>query len=1494
MNMAYRYSEINRFGGGNRMRKRLTGLVLAVLMLASLFVMGIQPAVADSTPINQEIVQGGAILHCFDWSYNEIRANLQDIKDAGYVAVQTSPVQPAKDFNAAWTDTGGNWWKLYQPLGLRIAGESESWLGTKEELTALCNEAESLGIYVIVDIVANHVANKTGGGYTVSGVYNVSDQVDEVLQDRDGSKQYYHTSENGVNDGSRYNMTQYHLSMPDLNTGNDEIQDMVLDLLKECVDCGVDGFRFDAAKHIELPGDASCGSDFWPFVLDGVRSYASSKGRKLYIYGESLSGSGSDAWVGEFISYMALTDNGTGNTARGAVCDQNAGLLAVPTYQRGDSPKDYVLWAESHDTYLEDNGTSGVPSEKIVRTWAIVGARAESTALYLARPNELMGKASTDTAWKSPAVAEVNKFKTYYAGKGEWMSYNQEAKITWLERGEANNGAGVVIAKLDGAGWVENLEVHLMSDGVYADSVSGNIFAVEGGKLRGTVGPTGVAVVYKTSTEPAPTAPSTGSQKLYLKPNSNWLQQGARFAVYTFGGGEHWYSMTEVDATEHIYEAEITNPYTKVIFCRMNPDNSVNSWASDSKWNQTADLTVPSDKNLFTLTEDSSNWNGNGTWGVYGDIGGGVNPTPVTEDEGYYLVGTMTGWSVLPEYKMTRTGAATEEYTIDVPLIRVSTPAFHSQFKVVYSPDGVTAQTWFPGGDQNNYGDFEGEIPMSGIYSVYFRPNYDGEAGWHVDCIYAERTKYFVTVDTMDKNGTVTVDKDIAAAGEIVTVTATPNAGCELESLVYLCETGLGTGVFTTTEIIGNTFQMPAENATVKATFRDPSALNLADGYYLVDNENPVVENINPAHKLELYTDLDEEGHVFNYFTNYAVTGNFGAKTYRIVQVKNDQIAAYDFDQPAPVVTTTGVTETVYLATEPAGQYTWIYDYGSGVSSLSGYFLVIGNSPVTELTADYAFAETDTAGLYLFEGVLYYSDIFVCKLENGRCVARYPAGSYMDTTSVAQMLNGDLFGWGNFDRYVRVWFRPDGQGTPAGTEYNGDYGKWFHGYFMSEVLFRVIINASEHGTVTASKTLANQNDPITLTITPDEGYVLDELTVVNDYGDPIELTNNSFNMPMYDVKVWATFKENPSYSVSVDAAIADKVTANPTSAHEGDTVALTVADGADFCKLQIQYTLNGEAKTEDVTGNSFTMPAANVTVVAVDHAYGAPTYTWTETQTGYSVTAKAVCANNASHEITETVNATYAVVTPATGTAEGVGRYTATFSDPHFTAQTKDVAIPKITVTYYGATANALDVYVREDGEILYRYDIRVKNLPGGKVDMDSAQIFLSFDHSILSFRRAEGPVGWTIGQKDEKLLLTWASNGSVEIKEDDIVLTLYFALNAPVEEQQLVFIRFTENALGVGSTLSYLKDGKIEEIRVATIDGSILFEATMLGDANCDGRITTADAALILRALVGSDALSAHGAWNADVDGDGSITAEDAVLILRYIVELIDAFPAA
>ena len=62
-------------------------------------------------------------------------------------------------------------------------------------------------------------------------------------------------------------------------------------------------------------------------------------------------------------------------------------------------------------------------------------------------------------------------------------------------------------------------------------------------------------------------------------------------------------------------------------------------------------------------------------------------------------------------------------------------------------------------------------------------------------------------------------------------------------------------------------------------------------------------------------------------------------------------------------------------------------------------------------------------------------------------------------------------------------------------------------------------------------------------------------------------------------------------------------------------------------------------------------------------------------------------------------------------------------------------------------------------------------------------------------------------------------------------------------------------------------------------------------GDANCDSKITSADAALVLRAMVGLSVLTPEGLRNAEVNGDGEVNAADAAAILRYVVGLIKAF---
>ncbi len=106
-------------------------------------------------------------------------------------------------------------------------------------------------------------------------------------------------------------------------------------------------------------------------------------------------------------------------------------------------------------------------------------------------------------------------------------------------------------------------------------------------------------------------------ETLYLTPNANWKQSNARFAAYFFGNGETWVSMTDADG-DGVYEVKVPTDkvYPNVIFCRMNPNAADNNW--NNKWNQTADLTVPTDgPNHYTVKEGT--WDsGGGTWSTYG------------------------------------------------------------------------------------------------------------------------------------------------------------------------------------------------------------------------------------------------------------------------------------------------------------------------------------------------------------------------------------------------------------------------------------------------------------------------------------------------------------------------------------------------------------------------------------------------------------------------------------------------------------------------------------------------------------------------------------------------------------------------------------------------------------------------------------------------------------------------------------------------------------
>lgn len=102
-----------------------------------------------------------------------------------------------------------------------------------------------------------------------------------------------------------------------------------------------------------------------------------------------------------------------------------------------------------------------------------------------------------------------------------------------------------------------------------------------------------------------------GRKTIYLKPNSNWLQDNARFAMYMFNSTlniNKWNNFVAVEGQEGIYSSTVLDYYTGIVLCRMNPGTTVNNFDEGVRWNQTENITEFKDKDLYTINEDANNW----------------------------------------------------------------------------------------------------------------------------------------------------------------------------------------------------------------------------------------------------------------------------------------------------------------------------------------------------------------------------------------------------------------------------------------------------------------------------------------------------------------------------------------------------------------------------------------------------------------------------------------------------------------------------------------------------------------------------------------------------------------------------------------------------------------------------------------------------------------------------------------------------------------------
>lgn len=563
-----------------RSRSKFVAVVSAVAVAVSGFSLSLPMITATDTVSvsaassvkNYEGLTDGTILHAFCWSFDTIKANMKNIADAGYTAIQTSPINAVNDSyptmklmgNDSSGGTDGAWWWHYQPTDWKIGNYQ---LGTRDQFKAMCAEADKYGIKIIVDVVPNHTTPAL-------------DKVAQDLINAANGSLYHPTGFEDIGKWSdRYDCTRKKMGgLPDVDTENTGFQNYFIAFLNDCIACGADGFRYDTAKHIGLPDDATdpgVNNNFWTRVTTEITNASN-----IFNYGEVLQGD--NERVEAYIAMLGSTCTSKyGETIRNAVTGMNVTSGSVMGYQVGSAPtKNLVTWVESHDNYINDGTWSQLDDTQVKLAWAIITARQDGIPLFFDRPNgggpsnkwgtNIIGVAGSDL-YRDDEVVAVNKFRTAMA-KGSNSEYlrnpNGDSNVLMIERGTA----GVVIVNTKYSSYYVNSATNLADGTYYSHTDDGSKFVVENGVITGTVPSRGISVLYKDqgiidpSTESeSETEPVTEKITMYFEKPDSW-NSAINAYVYKESGTSvsevaEWpgVAMTKVDG--NIYKITVSASY---------------------------------------------------------------------------------------------------------------------------------------------------------------------------------------------------------------------------------------------------------------------------------------------------------------------------------------------------------------------------------------------------------------------------------------------------------------------------------------------------------------------------------------------------------------------------------------------------------------------------------------------------------------------------------------------------------------------------------------------------------------------------------------------------------------------------------------------------------------------------------------------------------------------------------------------------------------------
>ena len=141
-----------------------------------------------------------------------------------------------------------------------------------------------------------------------------------------------------------------------------------------------------------------------------------------------------------------------------------------------------------------------------------------------------------------------------------------------------------------------------------------------------------------------------------------------------------------------------------------------------------------------------------------------------------------------------------------------------------------------------------------------------------------------------------------------------------------------------------------------------------------------------------------------------------------------------------------------------------------------------------------------------------------------------------------------------------------------------------------------------NGSISAPES-ALEGSTVSITATPNPGYMVNSYSVykTGDASTTVPVSSNgTFTMPGYAVTVSATFVQNNTlYNIALGTVSHGSINTSASSAKSGTTITLTATPSSGYSLYSWYVFKTGDMNsTVSVSGNSFVMPAFNVTVMA--------------------------------------------------------------------------------------------------------------------------------------------------------------------------------------------------------------------------------------------------------------------------------------------------------